>query len=367
MTIPQTSPRLAYLAQREEIDAAIARVLTSDRYILGGEVENFEREFASRVGAEHAVGVGSGTDALHLSLRSCGIGSGDMVVTVANTAVATAAAIEMAGASIAFADVDPDTLTMSPDSLRSVLARFPGCRAVIPVHLYGRCAPMEDIVAVARERGLAVIEDCCQAHGATRNGRAAGSFGDVAAYSFYPTKNLGAIGDGGAVTTSDTRVAAELRLLRQYGWTTKDDSIKPGFNTRLDELQAAILRVKLRMLDADNERRRQIAASYDAALSRSVSTPPPDPGHVYHQYVIRTARRDELQRALRDAGIATLVHYPIPIHLQRGYAGRVSLPDGGLSVTEHEAGRILSLPMFPQMTDEQVGIVCAAIERFVES
>lgn len=290
-----------------------------------------------------------------------------MVITVANTAVATAAAIEMAGGVIAFADVDPDTLTMSPDSLRSVLDQFPDCRAVIPVHLYGRCAAMEEIVALARERGLIVIEDCCQAHGATRNGRPAGSFGDVAAYSFYPTKNLGAIGDGGAVTTSDARIAAELRLLRQYGWKTRDDSVKPGFNSRLDELQAAILAVKLRNLDADNERRRRIAESYDAALPRHVSTPPADSGNVYHQYVIRTARRDELQRALRNAGITTLIHYPIPIHLQAGYAGRVSLPEGGLPITEREAGRILSLPMFPQMTDEQVGVVCAAVEQFMES
>jgi len=367
MTIPQTSPRLAYLAQREEIDAAIARVLASDRYILGVEVEGFEREFAERAGTTYAIGVANGTDALHLALRACGITRGDVVVTVANTAVATAAAIEMAGATVAFVDVDEETLTMSPDSLRSFLRRTDGCRAVVPVHLYGRSAAMEEILSIAREHDIAVVEDCAQAHGAERHGKKVASFGDVAAFSFYPTKNLGAIGDGGAVTTSRDSIANEIRLLRQYGWQARDDSIEPGFNSRLDEVQAAILRVKLSRLDQDNARRRQIAESYSAALSRIVRTPPGEPGHVYHQYVIRTDRRDELQGALRDAGITTLVHYPTPIHLQRAYSGRVLLPEQGVPITERESRRILSLPMFPQMTDEQVAMVCEAIVRFTES
>ena len=339
MDIPQCSPQRNTLAHRDEIDAAIARVLAAGRYILGDEVAAFEHEFAAYLGGGECIGVASGTDALHLALRAAGVGSGDVVITAANSAVATAAAIEMAGAAIAFADVDDETLTLDPQSVASLLP----ARAVIPVHLFGRPA------ATAFD-GVTVIEDCAQAHGAP-----VGTSGQLAAFSFYPTKNLGALGDGGAVFTRDAKLAARLRMLRQYGWRReRDRSFAPGFNSRLDELQAAILRVKLRHLDRENARRREIARQYDAALAGVVRTPAPHDGHVYHQYVIRTPERDRLQQTLRDAGIASLIHYPIPIHEQPAYRGRAILPPGGLPVTERAAREILSLPMFPELTDEEV-------------
>jgi len=347
MTIPQCSPQRNYLAHREEIDAAIARVLASGRYILGEEVEAFERELAAYLGGGECVGVASGTDALHLALRAAGIGHGDVVITAANSAVATAAAIEMAGATIAFADIDDETLTLDQRSVSSLLP----ARAVIPVHLFGRPATMFD--------GVTVIEDCAQAHGAP-----VGRSGLLAAFSFYPTKNLGALGDGGAVFTRDAALAARLRMLRQYGWREeRDRSLVPGFNSRLDELQAAVLRVKLRSLDRENARRREIARQYDAALAGIVRTPAPHEGHVYHQYVIRTPERDRVQQSLRDAGIASLIHYPIPIHEQPAYRGRVILPPGGLPVTERAAREILSLPMFPELTEQEVQRVIGAIRR----
>lgn len=360
--IPQTAPRLAYLAVQEEIDAAIRRVLHSDRYILGVEVESFERELAAFIGREHAIGVGNGTDAIHLALRAAGAGTGDRVVTVANTAVATVAAIEMTGASVAFADVDDETLQMDPKSLATVLAQG-RCKAVVPVHLYGHCAPMREIVGLAREHGASVLEDGAQAHGADLDGRRAGAWGDVATFSFYPTKNLGAIGDGGAIVTSSREVATRARLLREYGWKNRNESLIAGFNSRLDELQAAILRVKLRHLDRDNARRREIAAHYSRALADlpSIRAPHVHEGHAFHQFVIRAPRRDALRQALSEAGVGTLVHYPIPIHLQPAYMGRVGLPPAGLPVTEAAASEVVSLPMFPQMTDDEVESVCAAL------
>lgn len=361
-TIPQCSPRLAYLAQKREIDDAVAMVLASERYILGPQVTAFEAEFAAWTGATSAVGVANGTDALHLALRAAGVGAGDCVVTTANTAVATAAAIEMAGARVAFVDVDDDTLTMSAAALDAFLEQSSvRCRAVVPVHLYGRCADLAGIMEVARRHGLLVIEDCAQAHGAHCALGTAGTIGDCAAFSFYPTKNLGAIGDGGAIVTNDPAIAAQARLLRQYGWKERDHSVVPGFNSRLDELQAAILRVKLRRLSADNARRRAIAAAYDSALADSVRTPLPDEGHVYHQYVVRAPRRDAFRAALAERGVSTLVHYPTPIHLQPAYEGRVLIPAGGLPITERAAREITSLPMFPQLTDAQVVQVCDAV------
>jgi dTDP-4-amino-4,6-dideoxygalactose transaminase len=364
MKIPQTNPRLAYLAQREEIDAAVASVLDSERYILGAEVGAFEAEFAAFVGLRNGIGVANGTDALHLALRAVGVEPGDIVVTVANTAVATAAAIEMAGARVAFVDVDDDTLTMNANALDAFLrTTTEPVRAVVPVHLYGRTANMPEIVRVARQHGVAVVEDCAQAHGASFEGQTAGTFGAIASFSFYPTKNLGAIGDGGAVLTNDAALADKMRLLRQYGWRERDRSIAPGFNSRLDELQAAILRVKLRRLAAGNDRRRAIAARYDT-LADSVRTPLRDSGHVYHQYVVRTPDRDALRARLQAEEITTLVHYPTPIHQQPGYEGRVIVAPDGLPVTERAAHEILSLPMFPQLSDAEVARVCAVIGEF---
>lgn len=365
MAIAQTNPTLTYLAQREEIDAAVARVLASDRYILGNEVDAFEREFEQFIGVPHCIGAGNGTDALSLALRAAGVTAGDVVITVANSAVATAAAIEMAGARVAFVDVEDESLTMSPAALEEFLASAgERVRAIVPVHLYGRCAAMEKIADIAARHDLLVIEDAAQAHGASRNGRKAGTWGAATAFSFYPTKNLGAVGDGGALVTASDEIAQNARALRQYGWRQRDYSTMPGINSRLDELQAAILRVKLTRLETDNARRRELAARYDRELSDVIRTPAPDREAVYHQYVVRTPQREPLQRFLADDGIATLIHYPTPIHLQPGYRGRVALPGGGLPVTERAAAGILSLPMHAHLGDDEQSRVCDRIRQW---
>ncbi len=287
-------PKSEYLAHKAEIDAAIARALESGRYILGGEVSAFEEEWAGYVGVAHAIGVGNGTDALELALRALDIGSGDVVVTTSNTAVATVAAIELTGASALLVDVDEQTLTMSPHALQEALAERRNVKAVIPVHLYGWPADMRAITSIAVEHGLNIIEDCAQAHGARIDDRAVGTWGDLAAFSFYPTKNLGALGDGGAVVTDDSQLAQRLRELRMYGWKDRFISDSAGMNSRLDDLQAAILRVKLRHLDAANRRRQQIAEVYYESLADLPLLLPPrsaDVQHVYHQFVVRLPER----------------------------------------------------------------------------
>jgi dTDP-4-amino-4,6-dideoxygalactose transaminase len=356
-------PRANYLAHREEIDSAIRRVLEGGRYILGPEVAAFEQEFAEYVGVRHAVGVGSGTEALHLALRACGIGPGDTVATVSHTAVATVAAIELAGATPLLVDIEPRTYTLDPERLEEAILAHgtvspsTAVRAVIPVHLYGQPADIVAILAVARRHGLRVIEDCAQAHGASWNGRRVGAHGDIAAFSFYPTKNLGALGDGGAVVTDDPAFAERARLLREYGWRERYVSDFAGTNSRLDELQAAVLRVKLRHLDAENARRRAIADIYDKELAGSSITLPytrSQSGHVYHQYVVRTPRRDALIGELGERGTHLLIHYPQPVHLQPAYRARARLAPGGLPYTEQVCREIVSLPMHPHLTDEQV-------------
>lgn len=365
--IPQTDPKASYLAHREGIDAALARMLESGRYILGQEVSSFEREFADYLGLAESIGVANGTDAIHVALRACGIGAGDAVITVSHTAVATVAAIELAGALPVLVDVDPVTYTIDPEHVREAIRTQQGgglpVKAIIPVHIYGHPADMPTIMDLAREHGLRVIEDCAQAHGAAIDGRKAGAWGDMAAFSFYPTKNLGALGDGGAVATNDPELAARARLVREYGWRERYISSIPGMNSRLDELQAAVLRVKLRHLDADNERRRAIAAAYNSLLAGTAFVLPgvrPGCTHVYHQYVIRAARRDELRAYLRERGVGTLIHYPAPVHMQPAYDGRVPVP-GGMGVTERLAGDILSLPIFPELAGEQVERVAAEL------
>ena len=363
--IPQTDPKAAYLAQRAAIGAAIDRVLTGGRYILGREVETFEREFAAYVGARHGIGVASGTDALVLALKAMGVGAEDYVATVSHTAVATVAAIELAGAKPLLLDIDPATFTLDPAELERVLASPPGrVAAVVPVHLYGQPADLDAILPLARRYGARVIEDCAQCHGARFAGRRAGSFGDLAAFSFYPTKNLGALGDGGLVVTSDDALAERLKALREYGWRERYVSDIAGMNSRLDELQAAILRVKLAALDADNGRRAAIAGAYDRALTGTAPAPPPRrPGssHVFHQYVIRSPHRDVLRRELAARGIGTNIHYPVPVHLQPAYRRRVALGPSGLGVSESAAREVLSLPMYPQLADAQVERVAAAL------
>jgi len=362
MNIPAANPRAQVAAHRAEIDAAIARVLEAGRYILGDETRAFEREFAEYVGVAHGVGVGSGTEALHLALRACDIGPGDEVITVAHTAVATVAAIDMTGATPVLVDIDPAAYTLDPRLLDRAVT--PRTKAVVPVHLYGMAADLEPILDIARRRGLRVVEDCAQAHGATYRGRRVGAWGDIAAFSFYPTKNLGALGDGGLVATHDAALAERVRRLREYGWVERYVSAVGGWNSRLDELQAAVLRVKLRYLDGDNARRRALAAIYDASLPSTMPRPAARGGeHVYHLYVIRHPHRDHLARDLRARGIDTGIHYPVPVHLQPAYRGRLGNA-GWLPETERAAREILSLPMYPELAEEQVRQVAQAIRQF---
>jgi dTDP-4-amino-4,6-dideoxygalactose transaminase len=367
--IPQTDPRAGYLAQRAAIDAAITRVLEGGSYILGREVEAFEAAFADFVGVAHAVGCANGTDAIELALRACGIGSGDVVFTVSHTAVATVAAIERAGATAVLVDVEPGTYAMAPHELsRALQMPLPGrAAAVLPVHIYGQPAELSALAEIARMHGLRLIEDGAQSHGALYNGRPAGSFGDIGCFSFYPTKNLGALGDGGIVVANDPTLAVALREIREYGWRDRYVSARIGINSRLDPIQAAILGVKLKTLAADNARRQAIAARYDAGLANLPLALPlrrPEAAHVFHQYVIRVAERDALRDRLRAAGIATGIHYPVPVHRQPAYSGRLACGPSGLGVTERAAPQILSLPIYPQLADEAVDRVIAEIRGF---
>jgi len=361
-------PGAGYQSHKPAIDEAVARVLASGWFILGKEVTAFETEFAAYQGQEHAVGTGSGTEALHLALLACGVGPGDAVITVSHTAVATVAAIELCGAHAILIDIEPATFVMNPGLLEETISasELP-VKAIIPVHLYGHPAPMAAIVEIAARHGLRVIEDCAQAHGAVVDGRKIGTWGDIAAFSFYPTKNLGALGDGGAVTTNDAHLAEQSRLLRQYGWRERYISALPGFNTRLDEMQAAVLRVKLPHLDAENARRREIAAKYNELLrDAGVQLPVEAAGieHVYHQYVLRHPRRDELAAFLKSEGIGTAILYPVPVHLQPAYLNRVGIGAGGLRHTEAVCRDLLCLPVHPQLTDEQIERIAGAIMRF---
>ncbi len=362
--IPVANPLAQYLAHRGEIDGAVRRVLAGGRYILGPEVEAFEAEFAALIGVRFAVGVASGTDALVLALRAAGVGPGDEVVTVSHTAVATVAAIELAGASPVLVDIEPAYYTLDPAGLEAAIS--PRTKAVIPVHLYGQPADLEPILAISRRYGLRVIEDCAQAHGAVYRGRRVGAWGDLGCFSFYPTKNLGAFGDGGMVVTDDPELAGRLRLLREYGWAERYVSSLPGYNSRLDELQAALLRVKLRHLEAANDRRREIAARYIEALAGTAVEPPrvrPEATHVFHLFVVRSKARDRLREFLAARGVGTAVHYPVPVHLQPAYRGRVRIA-GPLAATEGAAREVVSLPMYPELTDEEVETVIGSIRAF---
>ena len=363
--IPQTDPKAGYLAQRAAIDAAVARVLASGRYVLGPEVDSFERAFSSFLGVRAAVGVASGTDALVLALRALGVASEDYVATVSHTAVATVAAIELAGARPLLVDIDPATMAMDPSSLERAFAAPPGRIAVVlPVHLYGQAADLHGICALARRHGARVLEDCAQCHGARLDGQRLGSVGDAAAFSFYPTKNLGAMGDAGLVATDDEALARRVRELREYGWREGYVSAVPGANSRLDPLQAAVLSVKLAALDADNARRRAIAARYDAGLAGTALTLPVRRfDHVCHQYVVRHRARDAVRAALEVRRIGTLVHYPVPAHLQPAYRGRLAVAPGGLPESERAAAEVLSLPIYPELRPDAVDRVIAALRE----
>ncbi len=366
--MPQTDPKAGYLDHQAEIDTAIHRTLESGWYILGAEVDAFEQAFSTYIGCRHAIGVGNGTDALELALRACDVGVGDLVFTVSHTAVATVAATELVGATPVLVDIDPLTYTMDPNSLEAALScSLEGApKAIIPVHLYGHPANMTAILDLARRHNLYVIEDCAQSHGAVLDDRITGAWGDIAAFSFYPTKNLSALGDGGMVVTDDPSLADSVRSLQQYGWRERYVSELPGGNSRLDELQAAILRVKLTYLEAENTRRRKLAQMYTMYLADTSLILPasgPNVTHVYHQYTICLPQRDALRSHLKQAEIGTLIHYPIPIHLQPAYQDRLTqvVP---LPHTERISQQILSLPMFPQMTEAQVQRVCQAINHF---
>ena len=361
----QADPKAGYLAHKTEIDAAVAAALDSGSYILGSEVAGFEADWAAWLGVADAIGVGNGTDAIELALRALGVRAGDTVITTSNTAVATVAAIELTGASALLVDVDEATLTLSPTRLEEALATDSNGRikAIIPVHLYGHPADMVSLQRIASAHRLAIVEDCAQAHGATIAERKVGTWGDMAAFSFYPTKNLAAFGDAGAVATNDRAIAERARALRVYGWKKRYISETAGMNSRLDDLQAAILRVKLRHLEADNARRIRIAQQYDRALSGSpVVLPPHTAGvqHVYHQYVIRLRDRDGLREHLKRQQIATAILYPVPIHQQPAYRDRIALA-GDLAVTEKAASDLLCLPIHPWLQDHDVARVCESV------
>jgi len=361
--IPSTDLRRDYLAIKAEIDQAIRNVFDSGWFILGENVREFEKEFAEYCGTAFGIGVASGTDALQLALRACDIGADDEVITVANTAFPTAIAISYTGARPVFVDVDR-TYTMDPARVEEkITART---RAIVPVHLYGQPADLEPIMSIAGKHSLRVIEDACQAHGAEYRGRKAGSLGDVGCFSFYPTKNLGAYGDGGVAITSSEELAGRLRLLRDYGQVRRYEHVEKGYNSRLDELQAAILRVKLRKLDEWNEKRRRHAMLYDRLLEGAPVVTPScrdNARHIYHLYVVRSPQRDLLRDWLRQNGVAADIHYPTPIHLQPAYAD-LEMPEGSLPLTEQYASEILSLPMFPGLTDEEIERCCEVIRTF---
>ncbi len=364
MTIPAVDLPQQYQTLQPELDAATQRVLAGGWYILGPETQAFEAEFAAYIGVPYGVGVASGTDAVALALQAVGVTPGDEVITVSHTAVATAVAVEQAGAKPVWVDIDPVTFTLNPARLEAAIS--PRTRAVVPVHLYGHPADMSAIIAIARQHNLKVVEDCAQAHGARYQGQRVGSLGDAAAFSFYPTKNLGAAGDGGLVVTPHAEVAERVRLLRQYGWAERYVSRIKGVNSRLDELQAAILRVKLRYLDQWNEKRRQLAAGYAALLAGTPLVLPQTSGeveHVYHLYVVRAQARDGLLTHLRQYGIGAQVHYPVPVHLQPAYAD-LDFGSGSLPETERAAQTVLSLPLFPEMTLSKVEEVAEIIKKF---
>jgi dTDP-4-amino-4,6-dideoxygalactose transaminase len=358
------NPAAQFQSYQGEIEAAVLRVMRSNRYILGPEVEALEREFAAYIGTGSAIGVANGTDALELAIRALGIGPGDEVITVSHTAVATVAAIEACGAVPVLVDVDPEFFTLNPNQLPEVLTSR--TKAVIAVHLYGQAADLDAIGRFCTEHDLVLIEDASQAHGARWKDRRVGSIGRIGCFSCYPTKNLGAIGDAGLITTIDPRLAENLRMLREYGWRERYVSDVPGLNSRLDELQAAILRIKLRHLDADNSKRRQIAEQYAKQLTELPLGLPAvrdNVEHVYHLYVAKSVRRAELMDYLKSRDIHAGVHYPMPVHLQPAYKGRVRTAKS-MVVSEGLAAEVVSLPIYPELPPESADRVIAALRDF---
>jgi dTDP-4-amino-4,6-dideoxygalactose transaminase len=361
MKIPFGNLKRQYEQLRDCIDTATREVYESGWFILGQQVQGFEANFAQYCGAKYAVGVGSGTEALHLALLACGVQAGDEVITVANTCVPTLSAVSFAGAVPVFVDIDEKTFTINPALIEERIR--PKTKAIVPVHLYGQCADMNPILEIARKYGLAVVEDCAQAHNSQYKGRMAGTMGDAGAFSFYPSKNLGAFGDGGLVLTNDETIAQTVVKLRNYGQEKRYYHSIKGFNSRLDELQAAILNAKLPYLDGWNQRRREIAMRYHEAFSPVGLCCPleaRDRFHTYHLYVLRVPQRDRFQKLLAQNAIATIIHYPIPVHLQESYA-ECRLQGKYLPLTEQLAGEIVSLPLYPELTDEEVDYVIKTV------
>ena len=362
--VPLVDLRAQYRGIKHEVMSALSGALDGMELFLGPNVRGFEAEFASFCRARFAVGVGSGTDALYLALKACGVGPGDEVITVPYTFFATAEAIRMLGATPVFVDVDPDTYTMDPLRLPAAIGRK--TRAIVPVHLYGQMADMGAIMGIARQHGLAVVEDACQAHGAEDRGIRAGSVGDAAAFSFYMSKNLGGYGEGGAVTTNSRAVADAVRLLRDHGSSIKYEHREVGINSRLDELQAAMLRVKLPRLDGWNALRRAHAEAYRELLQdEPLGLPYVRPGseHVYHLFVVRVKDRERIRGVLTDRGIGTGVHYPIPIHRQVAFQSGGCRISGALSVSERLAGEVLSIPLYPELEPEQIASVAGCLRE----
>jgi dTDP-4-amino-4,6-dideoxygalactose transaminase len=362
--IPILDLKTQYQSIKDEIDEAVLGVMASGYFVLGPNVKALEAEVAEYVGCQHGIGVASGTDALRLSLAALEIGPGDEVITTPFTFVATANTISHAGARPVFVDIDPHTFNIVPAQIEAAITQR--TKAVVPVHLYGQPAEIDAIMDIARRHDLYVIEDCAQAIGAEDDGRRVGSFGDVACFSFYPTKNLGAYGDGGMVTTNNPEIAERVDVLRRQGGSTKYFHEVLGFNSRLDEMQAALLRVKLRYLDDWQAGRRRVATRYDELLGGlDVVTPRvrPDVTHVYHQYTIRVAHRDELRGFLNERGIGTMIYYPLPLHLQ-GLYDDLGYAEGSLPVCEQAGHEVLSLPIYPELTEEQNQNVVQAIGEF---
>ncbi|MCK4948146.1 MAG: DegT/DnrJ/EryC1/StrS family aminotransferase [Candidatus Aureabacteria bacterium] len=347
---------------KDEINPAIDRAVKSGWYILGKELESLEKEFAGYCGVEYAIGCASGTEAIALSLMSLDIKSGDEVITVSNTAVPTVSAISMVGAIPVFVDVD-DYFLIDTKKIESAITKK--TKAIIPVHLYGQMADMNEIMDIARRKNIRVIEDACQSHGAECKGQKAGSIGDLGCFSFYPTKNLGCFGDGGAITTNDKTIYDRLSMLRNYGQEKRYHNPIKGINSRLDEIQAAILRVKLEYLNGWNKNRKEIARLYNELLCDVCVTPAEKDGysHVFHLYVVRVENREALQKHLRKSGIDTLIHYPVPVHLQQAYS-ELRCKKGDFPVTEQLMKEILSLPIYPGLPDDAVKYICRKIHEF---
>lgn len=365
--IPFLDLKAQYLSIKEDVDPAVIGVMESTQFVLGAEVQAFEEEFAAYCDAEYGIAVSSGTSALHLALLAAGVGPGDEVITVPFTFVATAAAVCYIGARPVFVDVDPRSYTMDVGQIEAAITSR--TKAILPVHLYGQAADMDPIREIAGRHGLAVVEDAAQAHGASYNGRVVGSIGDMGCFSFYPGKNLGAYGEGGIVVTNDAEHARKIRMLRDWGQARKYHHELLGFNYRMDGFQGAVLRVKLRHLEAWTEARRAHAAHYDALLTEYGIEPPavlPNRRHVYHIYAIRSPQRDELQQALSAKQIHTGIHYPIPVHLQPAYAG-LGYQQGDFPCSEAVASEVLSLPMFAELSAEQVETVAKAVRDYVHA